>query len=140
MNIAKDMIALDQSFTDKNDAIRFAGKLLVDQQLAEEAYIEKMIERDEDLSTYMGNFIAIPHGTEDARSLINQSGISIVQVPEGVRFGENLVTVIFGIAGKDGEHLDLLSQIAVLCEDVGNVQKIADAQTKEEILSLIEGE
>lgn len=139
MNITEDMIALDQAFTEKNDAIKLAGRLLVNQDLTDEEYIEKMIERDDDLSTHMGNFIAIPHGTGDAGHLIKKSGISIVQVPEGVYFGDNLVTVVFGIAGKDGEHLDLLSQIAVLCEDIGNVQKIADAKTEAEILSLIEG-
>jgi len=139
MNITKEMIALNQNFEEQDDAIRHAGDLLVEQNLVDKGYIDKMIDRDKDLSTYMGNFIAIPHGSEGASHLIHNSGISIVQVPEGVRFGENLVTVVFGIAGKDGEHLDLLSQIAVLCEDIGNVQKIADAQTEEEILTLIEG-
>ncbi len=133
------MIALNQSFADKDEAIKLAGKLLVEQDLVEEEYIKQMILRDDDLSTYMGNFIAIPHGTGDSGHMIKKSGISIIQVPEGVRFGENLVTVVFGIAGKGGEHLDLLSQIAILCEDVGNVQKIADAQTEDEILTLIKG-
>jgi PTS system mannitol-specific IIA component len=140
MNLTEDMIALDQSFSDKNDAIKLAGKLLEDKGLIENDYIEKMIERDDDLSTYMGNFIAIPHGTNDSSHLIKESGISIIQIPEGVRFEDHLVTVVFGIAGLGDEHLDLLSQIAVLCEDIGNVQKIADAETKEEILSLIKGE
>ena len=140
MNLTEDMIALNQEFSDKNDAIKLAGKLLKDKDLIEEDYIEKMIERDDDLSTYMGNFIAIPHGTNDSGHLIKKSGISIIQIPEGVRFGDNLVTVVFGIAGLGDEHLDLLSQIAVLCEDIGNVQKMADAETEEEILSLIKGE
>lgn len=139
MNITEEMIALNQTFTNKDEAIKLAGKLLVEQGLVEHDYIDQMILRDEDLSTYMGNFIAIPHGTADSGHLIKKSGISIVQVPDGVRFGENLVTVVFGIAGKDGEHLDILSQIAILCEDVRNVQKIADAQTEEEILRLIKG-
>lgn len=140
MYINEDLILLNQTFEDKNDAIKQSGKLLVENSLVDPEYIEKMIERDEDLSTYMGNFIAIPHGTEGTGHLINESGISILQVPEGVMFGDNLVTVIFGIAGKDGEHLDILSQIAILCEDIKNVQKIADAQTKEEITSLIKGD
>lgn len=139
MNITEELIALDQEFTNKNDAIRLAGQLLVEQNLVEEEYIEQMIEREEDVSTYMGNFIAIPHGTSRSADLIKKSGISIIQVPEGVRFDGNLVTVIFGIAGKEGEHLDLLSQIAILCEDIENVQKIADANSKDEILSLIQG-
>lgn len=140
MDLTEEMIALNQSFSDKNDAIKLAGKLLEDKGLIENDYIEKMIERDDDLSTYMGNFIAIPHGMNDSSHLIKESGISIIQIPEGVRFEDHLVTVVFGIAGLGDEHLDLLSQIAVLCEDIGNVQKIADAETKEEILSLIKGE
>lgn len=139
MNITKELIALDQTFNDKNEAIRLAGQLLVDQNLVDEEYIDQMIARDDDLSTYMGNFIAIPHGTGESGHLIKESGISIIQVPDGVRFGDNLVTVIFGIAGKGGEHLDILSQIAILCEDIGNVQKLADAKTEEDILSLIKG-
>ena len=139
MNITKELIALNQEFTDKNDAIRLAGQLLVDKNLVDSEYIDQMIVRDDDLSTYMGNFIAIPHGTGESGHLIKESGISIIQVPEGVRFGDNLVTVVFGIAGKGGEHLDILSQIAILCEDIGNVQKLADAETEEEILSLIKG-
>ena len=139
MNITKDMIALNQQFSDKNDAIKLAGTLLADQGLVDPEYAEHMIVRDDDLSTYMGNFIAIPHGTGDSGHLINSSGISIVQVPDGVRFDGNLVTIVFGIAGKGGEHLDILSQIAIMCEDVGNVQKLADAQTEEEIISLIKG-
>ena len=139
MNITKELISLNQDFSDKNDAIRLAGQLLVDKNLVDPEYIDQMIVRDDDLSTYMGNFIAIPHGTGESGHLIKESGISIVQVPEGVRFGDNLVTVVFGIAGKGGEHLDILSQIAILCEDIGNVQKLADAETEEEILSLIKG-
>ncbi len=140
MNINENMIALNQAFSNKNEAIALSGQLLFEHGYIEEEYIEKMIERDESLSTFMGNFIAIPHGTGGSDHLIKESGISIVQVPNGVYFGENLVTVIFGIAGKGGEHLDLLSQIAILCEDIKNVQKIADAQSRAEILSLIEGD
>lgn len=139
MNITQEMIRLNQKFTDKNDAIRLAGRVLVENGAVEEEYIAKMIERDEDVSTYMGNFIAIPHGTGESSHLINKSAISIIQVPEGVRFGNNLVTIVFGIAGLQGEHLDLLSQIAILCEDITNVQKLADAQTEDEILDLIKG-
>ncbi|UUX35001.1 PTS sugar transporter subunit IIA [Fundicoccus culcitae] len=139
MNITEDLIRLDQSFSDKNDAIKLAGQLLVDQGLVDEGYIEQMILRDDDVSTFMGNYIAIPHGTSDSKDMIKASGISIVQVPDGVEFSGNLVTVVFGIAGKDGEHLDLLSQIAILCSDIANVQKLADANSKEAILTLLQG-
>ncbi|GAA3313331.1 hypothetical protein GCM10020331_003210 [Ectobacillus funiculus] len=45
-----------------------------------------MLEREELTSTYMGNFVAIPHGTEDAKQSVKESGIAIIQVPNGVDF------------------------------------------------------
>ena len=60
-----------------------------------------MFEREETSSTFMGNFIAIPHGTEDAKDEVLHSGISVIQIPDGVKYGEgNTAKVVFGIAGK----------------------------------------
>ncbi len=102
-----------------------------------------MLERESKVSTYMGNFIAIPHGTEEAKTAINTSGISVVQVPNGINFGtddkEKLVTVVIGIAGAGDEHLEILSQIAVYCSEIENVTKLADAKSEEEILTLLGG-
>ena len=105
-------------------------------------YVDAMIERDNDVSTYMGNFIAIPHGTDEAKRYIKKTGISVVQVPMGVNFSsndqeDNLVTVVFGIAGKNDEHLQLLSQIALFCSDVTNVARLADATKADDIIALL---
>lgn len=136
-------IKLNQSFNTKEEAIRAAGELLLEGQYVKAGYIEEMLKREENVTTYMGNFIAIPHGTENSKDLINQSGISIVQIPGGVDFGtseeEKLVTVVFGIAGVGNEHLDILSQIAVYCSEVENVVKLADASSEQEIKELLEG-
>ncbi|KRN00397.1 mannitol fructose-specific phosphotransferase system IIA protein [Lacticaseibacillus paracasei subsp. tolerans DSM 20258] len=115
---------------------------MVDNGNVEPAYIDSMLDRNRDVSVYMGNFIAIPHGTEAGMKYIKSTAISIVQYPWGVDWSddpadENLVTVVFGIAGLNGEHLKLLSQIALYCSDVENVQKLADAQTPEEIVNLL---
>ena len=115
-------ILLNQEFTSKYDAIRVAGQLLVDNGYVEKEYIEKMIEREDMLSVYIGNFIAIPHGTEDAKKFVNKSGISVIQVPNGVNFDgssdDKLVTMVFGIAGIGNEHLDILSKIAIYCSEI----------------------
>ncbi|PDH77526.1 PTS mannitol transporter subunit IIA [Oenococcus oeni] len=142
MDIKKETVLLDQQVTTKKEAIQLAGQLLVKNDYAQPEYIDSMLERETDLSTYMGNFIAIPHGTDDGRKYINKTGISIVQIPMGVNFSsnnesENIVTIVFGIAGLNGEHLDLLSQISIFCSDVNNVVKLADAQSKEEIINLL---
>ncbi|MFC4322382.1 PTS sugar transporter subunit IIA [Litchfieldia salsa] len=132
-------IVLNASFNTKEEAIRSTGQILVDNGYVEPAYIEKMLEREELTSTFMGNFVAIPHGTEDAKKEVLSSGLSVIQVPGGVDFGGgNVAKVLIGIAGKDGEHLDILSQIAIVCSEEENIEKIVQAKTAEEILSLFE--
>jgi PTS system mannitol-specific IIA component len=134
--LSEDTIILNARVSDKESAIKLAGQLLVDNGFVEEAYVDKMLERELLSSTYIGNHVAIPHGTEDAKRAVKASGISIVQIPEGVDFGENQVAkLVIGIAGKDNEHLEILSKIALVCSEPENVEKMALAQTKEELLS-----
>ncbi|UAL48095.1 PTS sugar transporter subunit IIA [Sutcliffiella horikoshii] len=138
--LAKENILLNTSIGTKEEAIKKTGQLLVDRGYVEEAYIEKMLEREELTSTYMGNFVAIPHGTEDAKKAVKESGIAILQVPAGVEFGAgNEVKLLIGIAGKGDEHLEILSQIAIVCSEEENVQQIVKATSPEEILELFEG-
>ena len=138
MEINKDLIQLNQSFDSKEEAIEYCGNLLKNAGCVTDAYIPAMIERDKELSVYMGNFIAIPHGTDAAKKEVEKSGITIVQVPRGVNFGddkdEKIVTVLFGIAGIGDEHLELIQKISIFCADVDNVVKLADAQSKDEII------
>ena len=135
-------IKLNQHFTTKESAIRAAGEVLVLAGYVEADYVDAMVQRENDVTTYMGNFIAIPHGTDVAKKYIKKSGISIIQVPNGVDFGtpeeEKMVTVLFGIAGVENEHLDILSQIAIFCSDIDNVVELASAQTAEEIVALLQ--
>jgi mannitol PTS system EIIA component len=136
--LSADNVLLNAHAATKEEAIKIAGKLLVNQGYVEESYIDKMMEREELTSTYMGNFIAIPHGTEDAKKAVKTSGLSIVQIPDGVDFGAGIVKLVIGIAGKDGEHLEILSKIALVCADEDKVNQIIQASSKSELLSFFE--
>ncbi|MGE9502385.1 PTS sugar transporter subunit IIA, partial [Escherichia coli] len=81
------MIELNRSFKTKEEAIRYCGQKLVEAGCVDEDYIDAMVERDNMLSVYMGNFIASPHGTDEAKKYVKKSGICVVQVPDGVNFG-----------------------------------------------------
>ncbi|MCK7606492.1 PTS sugar transporter subunit IIA [Geobacillus stearothermophilus] len=134
----KENIVLNAQPKTKEEAIRLAGEVLVKQGYVAPAYVDAMLEREELTSTYIGNNVAIPHGTEAAKALVKQSGISIVQVPDGVDFGGgNTALIVIGIAGKDGEHLDILSKLALVCAEADNVAAMANAKTAEEILALL---
>ncbi|MEI4771949.1 PTS sugar transporter subunit IIA [Psychrobacillus sp. FJAT-51614] len=138
--LTEENILLNQQLATKEEAIRLAGQILVDRGYVEENYIEKMLEREELTSTFMGNFVAIPHGTDDAKKEIKETGITIIQVPDGVDFGDgNIVKLIFGIAGKGDDHLEVLSNIAITVSEVENVEKIVNATTAKDILSFFEG-
>ncbi|WP_368657937.1 PTS sugar transporter subunit IIA [Metabacillus halosaccharovorans] len=131
-------ILLNQQFDNKTDAIKATGQILVDKGYVEASYIDAMLQREELSSTYMGNFVAIPHGTEDAKSAVLNSGLSVIQVPGGVDFGGgNIVKFLIGIAGKGDEHLEILSKIAIVLSEEENVEKLVQAQTKEEIIELL---
>ncbi|MER1957309.1 MAG: PTS sugar transporter subunit IIA [Solibacillus sp.] len=137
--LAEENILLNQQLATKEEAIRLAGQILVDNRYVEADYIEKMLEREAMTSTFMGNLVAIPHGTDDAKKDVKESGISIIQVPDGVDFGDgNIVKLIIGIAGKGGGHLDILSNIAITVSDIENVENIVAATSAKSILSFFE--
>ncbi|ESV54631.1 PTS mannitol transporter subunit IIA [Streptococcus agalactiae LMG 14747] len=143
MQFDKQLIKLNQSFETKEDAIRYCGELLRDGGYVKPDYIDAMIKRNEELSVYMGNFIAIPHGTDDAKKEVLKSGITVVQVPKGVNFGiedsPQVATVLFGIAGIGDEHLEMIQKISIFCADVDNVVKLADAQSEDQVVQLLNG-
>ena len=116
--LSKNNIKLNVSLSGKEEAIRYTGSILVDGGYVDEGYIEKMLEREELTSTFMGNSLAIPHGTEDAKKNVLETGISVVTVPAGIDFGGgNIAKILIGIAGKGNEHLEILSNIAIVCSE-----------------------
>lgn len=133
----EDNIFLNESFSGKEEAINRAGEILVHHNYVTKDYIDQMIERENRLTTYLGNHVAIPHGLEDSRGSVLNSGISIVQVPAGVDFGEgNIAYVVVGIAGKDNKHLSILQNLSIVLKDEENVEKIRHAKDKEEIINI----
>ncbi|WP_409288225.1 PTS mannitol transporter subunit IICBA [Peribacillus sp. SCS-37] len=135
--LREENVFMNQKFASKEDAIRFAGRALVNAGYVKESYVEAMIARDELTSTYMGNDTAIPHGTEEAKKDVLKSGFTVLQVPEGVDFDGQKARLIFGIAGKDGTHLEILSGIAVTCSDMENIEKMVNARTARELMDII---
>lgn len=135
--LLEENIFIGQSFATKEQAIRFAGEALVKAGYVEPSYVDEMMKREEITTTYMGNNVAIPHGTEDAKKSVIKSGFTVVQVPNGVDFNGESAKLIFGIAGKDGTHLEILSGIAVICAEQENVDELVQAKSAKELISIL---
>jgi PTS system mannitol-specific IIA component len=124
--------------TTRDDAIREAGALLVAAGAVKQEYVDSMFVRENSVSTYMGNFLAIPHGTNDAKESIVRSALSLVRYAEPIDWDGQPVKFAVGIAGLNNEHLEILSKIAIVFSDEDEVQKLIDAGSQDEIFALLE--
>lgn len=96
----------------KDNVIREIGKMLVDTGYVEENYVDGMLEREKSFSTYMGNGLALPHGVEEAKKSVKQSGIAVMIFPDGTPWGNETARIVVGVAGVGDEHLDILALVA----------------------------
>ncbi|KQO09787.1 PTS sugar transporter subunit IIA [Agreia sp. PsM10] len=132
-----ESISVDGTATTKEDAIREAASILVAAGAVTDDYVDYMLERETSVSTYMGNFLAIPHGTNEGKDTILASGLSFVRYANPIDWEGNEVRFVVGIAGKDNGHLDILSKIAIIFSDDDEVQKLLDAPDAPALFALL---
>lgn len=122
--LKKENIKLGLESMERFEAIKLAGELLYEGGYVNEDYIDAMIEREKDLSTYIGQGVAIPHGVGEAKKKIKKTGISVLQFPDGVKFEDETAYLVVGIAGVGNEHLKVLANLSEMIEDDDNLEKL----------------
>ena len=123
--LSKDRISLQASATDKADAIRKAGELLVKSSCVLPEYIDGMLTREQSMSTSLGNGVAIPHGIYENREHILRTGISVLQLADGVEWDEGeKVFMVIGIAASSDEHVGVLSNLADVIDNEENLAEL----------------
>jgi mannitol PTS system EIIA component len=136
--LSERSIRLNASFPDKEAAIRACGKLLEEAGHIEPGYIDLMVERDRASTVYVGNGVAVPHGTKAALRFVKSTGMAIVRVPGGVDFGGgNVARLLIALAARGDEHIDLLTEIAETCADDERLERLLSASSPREILELL---
>ena len=136
--LTQSQIKVPGTARSKDDAIREAGQLLVDAGAVSPAYVDAMFEREKSVSTYMGNFLAIPHGTNEAKDTISRSAISVVRYDEPIDWDGNEVRFAVGIAGVENGHLEILGKIAIVFSDTDEVDKLLAARSADELYELLQ--
>ena len=121
----------------KEEAIRRAGKLLNEAGYVDAEYVEAMIERENLTTTYMGMGLAIPHGTSEAKNAVKNSGIAVLQYPEGVDFGDEKAHLVIGIAGVGDSHLEILAKVCEALEDEEVLERLSKSAGAEEIYEIL---
>jgi len=134
--LVAESVVLNGSATTRDAAIDEAGRLLLDRGAVDSGYIDAMHEREESVSTYMGSFLAIPHGTNAAKDHIRKSAVSVVRYPDGIDWNGKQVKFVVGVAGINNEHLHILSSIAKVFTNKAHVAQLEAATTVDEVLDL----
>ncbi|WP_341536012.1 fused PTS fructose transporter subunit IIA/HPr protein [Actinobacillus equuli] len=140
LNLSAQNIRLNGTASNKEEAIKLVAAGLVANGNVAEGYEAGMLARETQTSTFLGNGIAIPHGTLDTRHLVQNTGVQIYQFPQGVEWGEgNKAYVVIGIAAKSDEHLALLRQLTGVLSDEEAAATLAKTQDVEEFAAVLSG-
>lgn len=112
-----DALVLGNATCEQADAIRFVGNMLVERGHVDADYVDGMLTREETVSTYLGNGIAMPHGTFESRDAVHSTGIVVAQYPDGIDWGLGTAHVVIGLAAIGDDHVAVLSHIAEVLQD-----------------------
>lgn len=134
-------IHLAATASNKEEAIQQIAAALTQAGYVSEGYVQGMLNREKQTSTYLGSGIAIPHGTTDTRDMVLKTGVKVFQFPQGVEWSEGQrAYVVIGIAARSDEHLALLRQLTHVLSDDSVAQQMAQTTSAEELRSLLMGE
>ena len=141
LELSESNIHLNANAADKQQAIEMAASALVQADNVENGYLQGMLAREQQTSTFLGNGIAIPHGTLDTRSMVKKTGVQVFQFPQGIEWGEgNIAYVVIGIAARSDEHLSLLRQLTHVLSDEDTAAKLAKITDVAEFRAILMGE
>lgn len=115
--LSPSAIVVRSSAVDRSEAIERVGAILVAEGIVSNEYIAAMQAREAIISTYLGNGIALPHGTSEAEPSILRTGLAVAQFPDGVPWGDEPARLVIGLAARSEEHIAILSRLAAVLED-----------------------
>lgn len=140
--LGADNIFLGRTAATKEEAIRFAGEQLVKGGYVQPEYVEAMLEREKLTPTYLGESIAVPHGTVEAKDRVLKTGVVFCQYPQGVRFGEeedDIARLVIGIAARNNEHIQVITSLTNALDDESVIERLAHTTSVQEVLDLLAG-
>lgn len=135
--LSEEGVRLGLTAADKADALTQCGELLVAIGAATEDYATALHERETQVTTYIGEGVAIPHGTNESREHIQRAAIAYLQFPDGVDWDGQTVQVCIAIASRSEEHIDILQKLAAVLMDPEAAAKLREPAGVEDVLALL---
>lgn len=133
-------IHMQQAAVDKNAALALLAEVLVADGLVAPGYLDGLRAREAQGSTFLGQGIAIPHGTPETRDQVFTTGVRLLHFPEGVDWGNGQqVHLAIGIAARSDEHLRLLQLLTRALGEGDLREALQKAESPEAIIALLQG-
>jgi PTS system mannitol-specific IIA component len=136
--LGPEAVVLDATASSAEEAIRRTGDVLVRIGAVDPTYVEAMLEREQSVSTFMGEGVAIPHGTNESRSAVQREALSFVRFPDGVNWNGHDVKIAIGIAATGDRHVGILSRLATTLVDPDQAARLRGATDVDTVLSLLQ--
>jgi phosphocarrier protein FPr len=115
--LSTSAVVVGATALDQTAAIDLVGAMLVAEGIVTADYVGEMRDRERIVSTYLGNGIALPHGTNEGRSAVRRTGLAVAQFPDGVLWGDEKAHLVIGLAAIAEEHIEVLSRLATILGD-----------------------
>ena len=135
--LPRDAVRLGLRASDRFDAVRQSGQVLVEIGAVEPPYVDAMLERELQISTSLGEGFAIPHGTNESRQWIRETRLAFLQFPNGVDWGDDNVIVCVGIAAVGDEHVSLLARLAEVLVIPEQAVRLRSAEQIDDVLAIL---
>ena len=135
--LASESVRLGLAPMTKAEAIRLCGEVLVEAGAATEDYIEGMFAREQQVSTYLGEGVAIPHGTNESRRYIKRAALGFLQFPDPIDWDGNPVTLCIPIASASDDHLGILAGLAEILMEPEAADRLRRTGSVTEVLALL---
>jgi len=136
--LSDDAVRLGLRATDRLDAVRQTGNVLVEIGAVEPSYIDAMLQREGQISTSLGEGFAIPHGTDESRRFIRETRLAFLQFPDGVDWDDDRVVVCVGIAALGDEHVGVLARLADVLVVPEQAARLRSADRVEDVLAILQ--
>lgn len=134
-------LKLSLKSTSKSEALKALGEDLENFGFVMSGYKDSLVEREITCSTYIGNGIAIPHGSHSSLNLICKNGVVIHHYPYGIDFenGEK-VYILIGITIKNQNlRLDYIANIVNSIEDEELIENLILSDCEEDFIKAFNG-
>ncbi|MBQ1015583.1 PTS sugar transporter subunit IIA [Micromonospora sp. M51] len=137
--LARDAIRLDERAGSRDEAISRCGEVLVEVGAVAPAYVDARLAREQSVSTYIGEGVAIPHGTLNSKESVQRDTLAVLRFPDGVDWDGFDVRVCVAIAAAGDGHVDILAQLATVLMDPAQAQRLRESTSVDDVITILEG-